>query len=242
MLTDSDLLIVLLSIETFIKSGANNYFSPFSKPNWLSAKYIFIRLDISQKSLTQGLLTEKSIVYEKIEEMEQFVSNKLLRVTNKLGTDITFKINPFSTCSHEIVENGGFAFLPPSETSSEVLHGTAKGKIVVDVTVGQLFHYGKLIEYFGLVKSPVTIIVENGIVVDIYGNDLALELKEKLFSLPFDCRVMVELGQGLSKMKPTGLIGVDESIIDTCHFGFGDGGNCGTHLDVVISNPVVEQL
>ena len=38
-----------------------------------------------------------------------------------------------------------------------------------------------------------------------------------------------------------GLIGVDESIINSCHFGFGDGGRCGTHLDVVISKPAIEQ-
>ena len=43
-------------------------------------------------------------------------------------------------------------------------------------------------------------------------------------------------------MKPTGSIGVDESIIDTCHFGIGDSGKCGVHLDVVISNPTLEKL
>lgn len=241
-LKSSDLVIVLLSVDTFMKSGVNKYFSPFKKPDWLAAKYIFVRLDISLDSFVQGLSTDKKFVYDKIDEMDRLDSKSIVKVTNESGTDISFKIKPFTTCSHEITADSGKAFLPPSETSSDVITKTANGKIVVDMTVGQLYHFGKLIGYFGLVNEPVTIIVENGIITDIYGDDMAAEFKEKLFSLPVDCRKLVELGQGLSKMEPTGLIGVDESIIDSCHFGFGDGGKCGTHLDVVISNPTIKQV
>jgi len=46
----------------------------------------------------------------------------------------------------------------------------------------------------------------------------------------------------LSKMTPTGLIGVDESIIDTCHFGIGDGAKCGVHLDVVVNAPTITEV
>ena len=95
---------------------------------------------------------------------------------------------------------------------------------------------------FGLVPSPVIITVQDGIVVDISENQMADELKKRLFALPLACRELVELGQGLSKMVPTGLIGVAESIIDTCHFGIGDGGACGMHLDVVISKPVIVKV
>jgi len=66
-------------------------------------------------------------------------------------------------------------------------------------------------------------------------------LKELLFSLPKECRKLVEIGQGLSKMTPTGIIGVDESIIDTCHFGIGDAEKCGLHLDVVVSKPLIQE-
>lgn len=239
-LNSSDLVVVLLSYDSFVKLGGNKYFSPFSKPDWILAKYIFVRLEISKESLVQGLSTKKKQVYDKIEEMNGINTDEFVRVTNVSGTDISFKINPFTTCSHEITENGGMAFLPPSETSSEVIADTANGKIVIDLTAGQLYHYGELVEYFGLVTEPVTINVENGYIVDVCGDSMALEIKEKLFGLPVECRKIVELGQGLSKMEPTGLIGVDESIIDSCHFGFGDGGICGTHWDVVIANPTYE--
>lgn len=241
-LKSSDLIMVLLSINTYMSSGVNEYFTAFGKPDWIAAKYIFVRLDISKESLLQGLSTDKELVYGKIEEMNRFASDKTITITSEIGTDISFKIRPFATCSHEITADGGTAFLPPSETSSEVISDTANGKIVVDMTVGQLYHFGKLIGYFGLVPKPTTITVQNGYIIDIDGDDTAAEFKRKLFDLPIECRKMVELGQGLSKMEPTGLIGVDESIIDSCHFGFGDGCNCGTHLDVVIRKPAISQI
>ena len=235
----NDLVIVLLSLDTYLNQGANKYFSPFEKPDWLIAKYIFVRLEISQASLLQGLATDKGIVYQKIKEMEQFNSDQLITVTNESGTDISFRIRPFTTCSHEITVDGGMAFLPPSETSAEIITGTANGKIVIDMTLGQLYHFGKLLGYFGLVSEPLTLIVQKGIITDIYGDNMAADFRQKLFGLPIDCRKIVELGQGLAKMEPTGLIGVDECIIDSCHFGFGEGWKCGTHLDVVIKNPTI---
>ena len=239
-LKNNDLVIVLLSLDTYLNQGANKYFSPFEKPDWLIAKYIFVRLDISQASLLQGLATNRGIVYQKIKEMEQFNSDQLITVTNESGTDISFRLRPFTTCSHEITVDGGMAFLPPSETSAEIITGTANGKIVIDMTLGQLYHFGKLLGYFGLVSEPLTLIVQKGIITDIYGDNMAADFRQKLFGLPIDCRKIVELGQGLSKMEPTGLIGVDECIIDSCHFGFGEGWKCGTHLDVVIRNPTIK--
>lgn len=241
-LRESDLLLVMLSSDTFVKCGANRFFSPFEKPEGVRAKYIFVRLDISQKSLLQGLSTEKKAVYDKIDLMNRICPGETVRVTNQSGTDISFRIQPFTTCSHEITEGGGMAFLPPSETSSEVITETANGKIVIDITVGQLYYFGQLVSYFGLVESPVTLVVENGVITEVSGEGMAMEFREKLFQLPVECRKIVELGQGLSDIEPTGLIGVDESIIDSCHFGFGDGGRCGTHFDVVISKPIIEQV
>lgn len=48
-LKSNDLVIVLLSIDTYMKSGANEYFSAFRKPEWIMAKYVFVRLDISKR-------------------------------------------------------------------------------------------------------------------------------------------------------------------------------------------------
>ncbi len=234
-----DLTVALFSFNTFVQ-GANRYFSPFDKPKGVAAKYAFIRLGISKESLLQGLETPKKLMYSKIEELSAYKPGSKLRVTNQAGTDIVLETCGFSGCDNEITSDGGMAFLPPSEVSAEVKPGTANGKIVVDVTVGQLYHYKEFLGYFGLVETPVTLFVEDGNVTHITGGGMGEELKEKLFALPIECRELVELGHGLSKMKPTGLIGVDESIIDTCHFGIGNGGKCGVHLDVVVGEPIIK--
>ena len=138
-LSSDDLLLVLLSLDSFI-GGAGKFFSPFHAPEGIAAKYIFCRLDISCASLLQGLATPKALVYAKISEMAAFEAGAALRVTNGSGTDITLQINPFVTCSHEITNDFRCAFLPPSETSSDVIAKTANGTIAVDVTVGQLYY------------------------------------------------------------------------------------------------------
>ena len=234
-----DLLVVLFSFDTYI-SGANRFLSPFKKPKGLTAKYAFIRPGISGESLQQGLSTPKELIYEKIAQFRQYEAGSKLRVTNAAGTDITLTINSFTTCAYEITEDGAMAFLPPSEVSAEVTQ--ADGKIAVDVTVGQLYYFGELLEQFGLTDEPVILTVKNSMVADIAGGAMAARLKETLFALPPECRALVELGHGLSDMQPTGLIGVDESIVHTCHFGIGDGGKCGLHLDVVIGGPSIEAL
>lgn len=234
-----DLALVALSLESFVEGGGNRFFSPFAKPRGLAAKYGFLRLDIRPESLAQGLSTPPELVSGKIAEMAGYEDGAALRVRGPAGTDLALKIRPFATCSHRIAGPGGMAFLPPSETSAEVVPGSGDGKIVIDITVGQLYHFGKQLGYFGRVDSPVTLVLAGGVIVDITGGAMAGELKQQLFALPEDCRQLVELGQGLSNMEPTGLIGVDESILSSCHFGFGDGGSCGVHLDMVIASPVI---
>ena len=71
---------------------------------------------------------------------------------------------------------------------------------------------------------------------------MSQRLKVELWKLPDNCRKIVELGIGLSRMTPSGIIGIDESIAGTCHFGIGNGsGNdAPIHLDVVVSDFVIE--
>ncbi|MBQ8556118.1 MAG: hypothetical protein IJ438_09645 [Clostridia bacterium] len=232
-----DLVLVLQGFDSYLSMP--RWFSAMGKPAWLAAKCAFIRLGIRHDSLVEGLATPKEAVYAKISERGALPPEKLLRITNAAGTELTLRTGPFATCAHEITADGGFCFLPPSETSSEVIPGSANGRIVVDVTVGQLRVFAQELAYFGLVPSPVTVEVRNGVLADVYGNAMADEFKARIFALPEDARTLVELGQGLSAMQPTGLIGVDESIIDTCHFGFGHHEN-GTHTDLVIRCPTIQ--
>lgn len=171
--------------------------------------------------------------------------NSYVQVTSPSGTDIIFKINKFKTCNHYIDETSDLAFLPPSEVEAGIVFGTANGIIVVDVTVGQINQNGKWLGQFGLVDQPVKLTIKDSYIVDI---DRNYELQKILNSLEPEARVLVELGKGLSQMTPTGIIGVDESILSTCHFGIGDGScvninnTASIHLDVVVDNPTIKEI
>lgn len=238
-----DLAIVALSLGSFIYRGFNSIFSPFRKPTNVSCKYVFIRLDITKASLIEGLMTEKNIVKKEVETFLDIQKGSRIRVTAPSGTDISFDINNFFTCSHFIDSKSDIAFLPPSELEAGICLGTANGIIVVDITVGQINQYGKWLGQFGLVDKPVKLIIKESRVVDVIGND---ELKNILESLEEEAMVLVELGKGLSKMTPTGVIGIDESILTTCHFGIGDGScvkienKASIHLDVVVDRPTIQ--
>lgn len=76
----------------------------------------------------------------------------------------------------------------------------------------------------------------------VYGKIAEMAQYEDNAALRVRSAAGVELGQGLSNMDSAGLIGVDESILSSCHFGFGDGGTCGTHLDMVLTGPKIERI
>lgn len=73
----------------------------------------------------------------------------------------------------------------------------------------------------------------------IEGKKIAERLKKGLSLLQKEQLVVVELGHGLSDIQATGIIGVDESMNDTCHFGIGTGNPF--HLDLVVRNPKVNE-
>lgn len=247
-LAAEDLLVVALSIDTFVYKGYNRWFSPFAKPKGLAAKYVFLRLDIAAKSLQQGLATPPDLLQSVLQRYLAIPDQTWLEVRNEAGTAIRFQIHPFTTGSHSIEQAGGMAFLPPSELEAGIIPHTANGIIVVDQTVGQINRRGEWLGHFGLVQEPVKLLVEHNRIVDIQGGQEATALREILFALEDEARVLVEFGKGLSTISPTGLIGVDECMINTCHFGIGDGAcvniaNAATiHLDVVIKEPQITVL
>ena len=242
-LDEKDLLIVSLSFDSFIMKGCNKHFSPFRKPKGVTCNFAFIRLDISVESLTQGLSTDKKSVENKLNHFYSVKENSTIHVSSESGTDITFQVNAFKSCSHYIDDQSSIAFLPPSEIYSGIVLGSANGVIVVDVSIGQMYQNGNLLDAFGLVDNDVKLLIKDSKIIDVLGND---KLKQLLNSLEPEAMTVVELGIGLSEMTPTGIIGIDESILNTCHFGIGDGtfygidNSSSIHLDVVINNPCIE--
>jgi hypothetical protein len=241
-LNPDDYLVVILSFDSFIYKAMNRVYPTFRKPNGLCCRYVFIRLDISLKSLIEGLNTDDQIVKAQIDHYMGVKNESHITVKSKTGTNVSFRINKFGSFNHFINDTSDIAFLPPSEIYAGIHLGSANGEIVVDLTVGQLYREGKMLEKFGLISSPFKLIVQNGKIVNVIGNDI---FQKHLSEIEDEASAVVELGIGLSQMEPTGIIGIDESILNTCHFGIGDGTFYGIdnkssiHLDVVLTNPQV---
>ena len=236
-LEPNDLLILHIGIDSWTGKYKKMAYA-FEKPQKVIAKYICLCPTITAEALLEGLNTPWEVTEKVIEQYSNLPTDKPICIKANAGTDISLKVFepwkiPFNT--HE---PGANAYLPPAEISYSVEPGTANGVIVVDVIVGELRVQADLINSFGIVDKPVSLLIQNGDIVDITGGEMAQQLKTELWKLPECCRKIVELGIGLSRMTPSGIIGIDESIAGTCHFGFGNGSgnNAPIHLDVVVND------
>lgn len=247
---DVDLLIVALSIDTFVKGGYNQYFSPFTRPIHFQGNYAFIRLDITWESLMEAMQTPIEAIEQVIKRYKNLPETSHLAITTHKGTNLTCEVLAFKSKAYKIDERHAVnsIFFPPSEIAAGIVSNSANGKIVVDMTIGQLYQNGICLEAFGCVPEPVTIDIKNGRIEKIQATEMGARLTEHLFKLEEEARVVVELGIGLSQMTPTGTIGIDESILGSCHFGIGDGSFFGVpnvasiHLDLVINTPKIEVI
>ena len=237
-LRPNDLLLVILSIKSFIDDGYRDIFPSFSKPKGIKSKYAFIRLDIPKGELLRGINTDIDEVEAIISSLKTIDKNTSVKVTSPAGTDITTKVKNKWTLPFKTINDGENAFLPPPEVEFELCVRATNGTIAVDVTVGELRINGVQVDELGIVDSTVFIEVKDGAVTNICGGKIADRLSKGISSLKKEDLSVVELGVGLSAIEATGIIGVDESMSGTCHFGIGNG--VPLHLDVVIRSPIIE--
>ena len=240
-LTPDDLLILHIGIESW-QDKHKKLARAFDKLEGVAAKYICIRPTITAQALLEGLNTPDEITESIMQKYGNLPNDKPVRVMAKSGTDIS--LVPYGSWAIPFATDkpGANAYLPPAEISYSVRPGSANGIIVADVTIGELRVRMDLVDSFGLVDEPVTLHIEQGNIADISGGKMAQRLKTELWKLPENCRKIVELGIGLSCMTPSGIIGIDESIAGTGHFGIGNGsGNdAPIHLDVVVNDFSIE--
>jgi len=164
---------------------------------------------------------------------------KKIRVTTKLGTDISFSIEGRTSFAskglfHAKGESGN---LPTGEAFLAPVEGTAEGVFVVDGSMAGL----------GLVKNTnIKIKVEKGYAIEITGGKMAKKLIKMLDAAGSEARNIAEFGIGTNhKTKLSGILLEDEKVLGTIHIALGNnksmGGSVGVglHLDGVIKRPTV---
>ena len=162
-----------------------------------------------------------------------------VRVTTKLGTDISFSIKGRKSYAskglfHAKGESGN---LPTGETFLAPVEGTSNGIFIVDGSMAGL----------GLIKNVnISITVKDGYATEIKGGTVAKKLVKMLDQVGNEARNIAEFGIGTNdSAKLSGILLEDEKVMGTVHIALGNnvsmGGsvNVPLHLDGVIKKPTV---
>lgn len=199
--------------------------------------------DYSMEMLEAGcLFTDWEAIRKIVDHTKEIIVGKKLHLTTPAGTNLTTSIEGrHADTGYGVSRYKGEASSPPdAEAAVGPADDSAEGVIVVDGSIP--------LPGIGLIKTPVTLKVEKGYIVDIKGGKEAQILKDTLASFN-DKRVylVAEVGFGLNPASHlSGRMLEDEGVMGTMHIGIGNnlayGGtnNTPTHIDCILKNPTCE--
>ncbi|MCW3992019.1 MAG: leucyl aminopeptidase [Candidatus Bathyarchaeota archaeon] len=164
------------------------------------------------------------------------------RLTTPAGTDLAMSIEGRRgnalTC---VVDRPGmFSPIPNVEANVSPVEGSAEGRIVVDASIPYIG--------IGLLREPVEMTVERGLITEIRGGHEAEALRRDLEEKG-DPNVynIAELGVGLNpRSEMTGIMLDDEGVLGSAHIGIGTNITLGgavkaaVHYDLVLWRPTIE--
>ncbi|MEW6214505.1 MAG: aminopeptidase [Nitrospirota bacterium] len=176
-------------------------------------------------------LAKRTIRIAKMVNMAEFIEVRTLN-----GTNISFskKGRRAKSDTGILTRPGSFGNLPAGEVFLAPLEGTANGRLILEwAPTRQL-------------KSPVKLIVKDGYVVDVSGEDEHAEYLSMRLSERKENGNIAELGIGTNDMakRPDNIL-ESEKILGTIHIALGDnssfGGTVKTpfHQDFVFFKPTV---
>lgn len=159
-------------------------------------------------------------------------------VTSKEGTDISFSIDGTQAYSLDgyFHEEYGFATLPPGESPTHPVEGSANGTVVFDVSMDNI----------GQLDDPLEVDFEDGFVTEVRGGEEAVELQRILDRSDENAGNLAEFAIGTNpKAKLIGNLAEDKKRAGTMHFAIGDNESLGgttkseIHLDGVVRSPTI---
>ncbi len=196
--------------------------------------------DISEEIMARTLNANyQAIQQETIKLWERLKNGNTARVTSPSGTDIKMGIQGrlWHLDTGIYYQAGEYGNLPAGECYIAPLEGTACGQIVIDGSLAG----------FGLVDSPVMVVVKDGLAVEINGGEAATWLRNKMEIAGPAGRNIGELGIGTNdKAQISGKLLEDEKVKGTVHIAFGNNASFGgsvevsLHIDGIIMNPSLQ--
>ena len=170
--------------------------------------------------------------------MKKLEGARYAYITAPGGTNIKINIEdrPFDT--DVVIEKGKMGNLPAGEIWCAPVEDDANGVVVADGSIGDL----------GPVPSPITLVIENGVAVDVRGEDSEFVRRvEEVISVDDMARVIGEFGIGLNpNARITGNLLEDEKAGGTAHIALGNNidmpngrNNSKTHRDFLFMKPTI---
>ncbi len=167
---------------------------------------------------------------------------ELCRVTSQYGTDITYDMRerPIDVGHGMALEPGASDFFPGVSVANAPIEKTIQGTIVVDGNIPP----GRL------VKEPVTLRIEDGVIVAIEGGGDAAALRA-YFAASGDpiATHLCHFTLGLNpRARTSGSVHQDEHVLGAITYGFGSQSGifagcvppCNVHCDVVLTTGKIE--
>lgn len=155
------------------------------------------------------------------------------RITSPEGTDVSFRIAPLKSVVDDgaLAEDGEMDFFPGTQVSLLSMGETVNGTIVVDASDSVQ----------GLVHTPYSLTIENGVITSVDGGMEADVLREWLATRNDD-RIYKMWHVSIGLNPQAGISGnmiEDERKVAAIDFGFGDYEVCPYHMDVMLATPTV---
>lgn len=159
-----------------------------------------------------------------------------VRLTSAAGTDLTFRVagRPVLQDTGVLLSPGAFGNLPGGEAYVAPLEDSAEGRLIVDLTVGDI-----------RLSQPLVLEFRAGRAVAVSDSREATELRQRLGSDPWAWTIG-EFGIGANaNISICGHAVVDEKALGTVHVALGGNRSFGgtnpatTHYDCVLSEPQV---
>lgn len=203
------------------------------------ARILMLR-SVTEESFTEGAITAD---YEAVDRLSRKFAGLLseasaVHVTSALGTDLRM-----SLAGRSAIFLGGFArepgsitTLPGGEAAISPVEGSAQGVLVVD----------HLIDGVGLLRDPVTVVVEDGRATDVKGGRQASRLRGLISAADQYATNVAEFAIGTNpKSRMVGNAAEDKVLLGCIHVAIGDNRTLGgtitsdLHLDMTVLNPTV---